>query len=90
MRYTPGPAPSRVPRPRHSLQTTAVGVVLAVLLAPALVLTVSYPVVAVSVVVLTLAAKLLFGTLRRFYNARQRRGRTRRVCLPKTGVCVEV
>lgn len=90
MRYTPGPAPSRDRRSLHSLQTTTVGTVLAALLVPVLVLAILYPAVGVGVVALALASTLLVRIFRRLYHARQRQGRTRRVCLPKTGVCVEV
>jgi len=62
----------------------------ATLLAPALAMAVLYPVAAVGVAALAVTAGLALGPLRRFYRARRRAGRTREVCVPKTGVCVEV
>lgn len=64
--------------------------VLTALLAPALVLAVSYPVTAMGVVALGVATWLATRTVRRFYQTRQREGRTRQVCVQKLGVCVEV
>jgi hypothetical protein len=60
------------------------------LLAPLLVLTVAYPVVAAAVVGTALATWLLVKRFRQLYRARKREGRTRRVCVPTTDACTEL
>ncbi|WP_134670651.1 hypothetical protein [Halorussus marinus] len=82
--------PLRDPRPNHGVPRTVLGAVAATVLIPGLVIAVLYPVAAVSVVVSGIGAALAIGALVRRYRVRRRRGRTREVCVPKTGVCVEV
>jgi hypothetical protein len=82
--------PTRDPRSSHSAQRTLPGALGATLLAPALVMAVLYPAAAVAVAALAVAVGLALRPLRRLYRARRRAGRTREICVPKTGVCVEV
>jgi hypothetical protein len=56
----------------------------------AVVLAASYPVAATGAAAFAVAGWLAARSLGRSYRHRQRAGRTRRVCVPKTGVCVEV
>jgi hypothetical protein len=49
-----------------------------------------YPAAAVAVAALAVAVGLALRPLRRLYRARRRAERTREICVPKTGVCVEV
>lgn len=92
MRYRPSRDPSRRldPNSRYSIAYTLAGSALAAIVAVATVLAVFYPATATGAVALLVAGLLAVRTVRRFYRARRRDGRTRRVCVPKTGVCVEL
>ncbi len=74
----------------HSLGYTLVGSALMLFGTVALVLAVSYPVKATGAVVLAGASWYAIRTFRRFYRTRKRAGWTRHVCVPKTGVCIEL
>ena len=90
MRYTTNQSRSGDSRPTHSLQTTVVGTVAAALLIPMLVLAMLYPITAAAVVGAALATWPLVRGFRQLYRARQREGRTRRVCVPATNTCTEL
>jgi len=86
--------PGRIPGPvfqsttdDYSVQRTAVGAVAATVLIPVVVLAVAYPVAVVAAVGGALAMWPLVAGFRRL---RRRRQRTRRVCVPKTGICAEL
>lgn len=63
---------------------------LAVVAAFAMVLALSYPVVALTVGALATVGWTATRLFRRAYRTRRQLGHTRRVCVPKLGVCVEV
>ncbi|UPV74989.1 hypothetical protein M0R89_02725 [Halorussus limi] len=86
MRYPP----NEDPRSDHSVRRTVAATVLTALLAPALVLFVSYPVTATGVAALGLAGLFAAKTAQRFRRTRRRENRTRNVCVDRIGVCVEV
>lgn len=90
MRYTDSQDPGRIPRPKHSLHTTIVGAVVATMLVPVITMAVAYPIVGIALVALALAARPTLRGLRQLHQARQRQGRTRQICVPKTSVCAEV
>jgi membrane associated rhomboid family serine protease len=81
--------PSRIPRSVHSLQRTALAAVAAMVLIPVVVLAVAYPVSAAAAVGAALATWPLVVGFRRIRRRRQRRRRSRRVCVPKAGICAE-
>jgi len=74
----------------HSLQRTAVAAVTATVLIPVVVLAVAYPVAAAAAVGAALATLPLVTGFRRLHRRRERLRRTRRVCVPKTGICAEL
>jgi hypothetical protein len=86
MRYPP----KYDPRLDHDVRRTAVGMVLTALLAPALVLAVAYPLTMAGGVALAVAGWAATKRLRRFYRTRRRNNRTRKVCVRRLDVCVEL
>lgn len=53
-------------------------------------LAVAYPVVALAAVTLAVVGRPLVRGLQSRLRARRHAGRSRQVCVPRTGVCVEV
>jgi positive regulator of sigma E activity len=78
------------PASLHSLAYVLVASALLVLGAVALTLAALYPITAMGVIALAGAGWYVVRTFRRFYRTRRRAGWTREVCVPKTGVCVEL
>jgi positive regulator of sigma E activity len=74
----------------HSLGYALVVSALLVLGTFTLVLALSYPITAMGVVALAGASWYAVRTLRRFHRTRRSAGWTRKVCVPKLGVCVEL
>ena len=92
MKYTASHDPTRHvdPQSMHSLGYTLVASALAAIVTVALVLAVLLPITAVGVGALAGASWLATRTFRRFYRKRRAAGWTRTVCVPKTGVYVEL
>lgn len=78
------------PALRHSLGYVVVASVLLTLGVAAVTLAVLYPVAALGVVALSGAGWYAVRAFRRFYRTRRRAGWTRHVCVPGTGICVEL
>lgn len=77
------------PKPAYSLRQTFVGSAVAAALAVAVVMATVYPAAVASIVVGAVAGRRVVRAARRFRRTRRREGRARRVCVPKTNVCVE-
>lgn len=92
MRDTPHQSPVVRPDPalKYSLGHTIVASALLALAGVAMTLAVLYPITAMGVVALAGASWYAVRTFRRFYRTRRSAGWTRKVCVPKTGVCVEL
>ena len=92
MKYTASQEPTRHVDSQsiHSLGYTLVASALAAIVTVALVLAILQPITAMGVGALGGASWLATRTLRRFYRTRRSAGWTRTVCVPKTGVCVEL
>jgi pimeloyl-ACP methyl ester carboxylesterase len=74
----------------HSLGSGFVAAALLILAAVALTLAALHPVATTSMIALAGAGWYAIRTFRRYYRTRRRAGWTRTVCVPKTGVCVEL
>ena len=74
----------------HSLSYVLALSILGSVVAVAFALAVSYPVTALGTVLLAVASWLAFRTVHHFYRTRRRNGWTRRACVPKSNVCVEL
>jgi hypothetical protein len=79
----PGPGPAYNPR------QTFVGTAIVAAMLLAAVFATAYPVAVVSIAVGAVIARKLVLTVRRLQQRRRREGRSRHVCIPMTGVCVE-
>lgn len=75
--------------PTYSLGETLVGTAVLAAVVATVLLVASYPAVAVGVAALALVTRPLVRSLREVRRVRRREGRTRTVCLPRLGVCLE-
>jgi membrane protein implicated in regulation of membrane protease activity len=92
MKYRPNPDPARYlgSTTAESFVSVVAMSVLAILGIFAVVLALSYPTATAGVVAFAATGIIVVRMFRRFYRLQQRTGRTRQVCVPKVGVCVEV
>jgi positive regulator of sigma E activity len=74
----------------HSLGYAVVAATLLTLGAVALTLAALYPITTAGVIAFAGASWYAVRTFRRYYRTRRRAGWTRKVCVPKLGVCVEL
>lgn len=78
------------PASMHSLGYALVATTLLALGAVALTLAALYPITAAGVAVLAGVGWYAVRTFRRYYRTRRSAGWTRKVCVPRLGVCVEL